>query len=488
MQKRLFIACSAVLLVALIAGSDARRVFQGRLNEGIATRVAQGTLKPSTTGKAAQWFTQPLDHTGQFSSASWQQKYYVNADFWGGNGSPVFFFLGGEGPLRDTSVTGHFIIYELAQQWKALIVACEHRFYGESQPTGDLRTSNLRFLTSQQALADANALATFIKSSMNASNSKFIVMGGSYSGALAAWARQMYPSTFHMAWAASAPVHAQVDFYQYYEVTANSLGSACTGAIRNAVQTAETLLGSQSGRNTLEQTYSTCESFTTSPLDYANFMMSISDSISGVVQYSGDNTNYQPFAIDQMCAQIAQGQPTNSVPQMIMTLNRFGGSNCTEVAYATAVSGLAQVDPKNPNAAGRAWTWQTCNEFGYFQTGSGSNIPFSKLITLEYYTSLCRDVFGVEPVDVQLNVRRTNAFYGSRGIAQKASKIIFSNGSVDQWHALGVTSTNSTSNLAVFITGTAHCADIYPPSPSDLPSLTAARGTIITQLKQWLSQ
>jgi hypothetical protein len=169
-------------------------------------------------------------------------------------------------------------------------------------------------------------------------------------------------------------------------------------------------------------------------------------------------------------------------------LNRFGGSNCTEVAYATAVSGLAQVDPKNPNAAGRAWTWQTCNEFGYFQTGSGSNIPFSKLITLDYYTSLCLDVFGVKPVDIEVNVRSTNSFYGSRSVAQTASKIIFSNGSVDQWHALGVTSTNSTANTAVFIAGTAHCADIYPPAPSDLPSLTAARGTIIAQLKQWLSQ
>jgi hypothetical protein len=227
--------------------------------------------------------------------------------------------LGGEGPLRDTSVTGHFITFQLAQQWKALIVACEHRFYGESQPTGDLRTSNLRYLTSQQALADANGLATFIKSSMKASKSKFIVMGGSYSGALAAWARSMYPNTFDMAWAASAPVHAQVDFYQYYEVTANSLGSACTGAIHYAVEMAEDLLVSRSGRDRLEQTYSTCESFTASPLDTANFMMSISDSISGVVQYSGDNTNYQPFAIDQMCAQIGQGKPYDSVPQMVMS-------------------------------------------------------------------------------------------------------------------------------------------------------------------------
>lgn len=295
--------------------------------------------------------------------------------------------MGGEGPLRDTAVSGHFITYQLAQSMRALIIACEHRFYGESQPFGDLRTSHLQYLTSQQALADAAALATSLKQSLQATNSKWIVMGGSYSGALAAWARSKYPNVFDIAWAASAPVHAQVDFYQYYQVTANSLGPACTKAVSSGVQLAEQMLINRSGRDSLESTYNTCESFTSNPLDLANFMMSISDSISGVVQYSGDNTNYQPFAIPAMCAQLTAGNPAVTLPAMILRtcpsatlklllnvvftyfifalilleLDQASGSNCTEVAYATAVSGLAQVDPKNPNAAGRAWTWQTCN-------------------------------------------------------------------------------------------------------------------------------
>lgn len=35
----------------------------------------------------------------------------------------------------------------------------EHRFYGKSKPTEDLRVDNLKYLTSEQALAD---LAVFI--------------------------------------------------------------------------------------------------------------------------------------------------------------------------------------------------------------------------------------------------------------------------------------------------------------------------------------
>lgn len=42
----------------------------------------------------------------------------------------------------------------------------EHRFYGKSKPTEDLGVDNLRYLTSEQALAD---LAVFI----NAVNEEF---------------------------------------------------------------------------------------------------------------------------------------------------------------------------------------------------------------------------------------------------------------------------------------------------------------------------
>lgn len=36
--------------------------------------------------------------------------------------------------------------------------------------------------------------------------------------------------------------------------------------------------------------------------------------------------------------------------------------------------------------------------------------------------------------------------------------------------------------------GTAHCANMYPPSPTDLPQLTKARTTIRAFLSEWLVQ
>ena len=52
---------------------------------------------------------------------------------------------------------------------------------------------------------------------------------------------------------------------------------------------------------------------------------------------------------------------------------------------------------------------------------------------------------------------------------------IFSTGSIDPWHALSVLTNLTTSEVAIFIHGTAHCADMTSPSSQDPKNLTAAR-------------
>jgi hypothetical protein len=82
---------------------------------------------------------------------------------------------------------GHFIISSLAQQYGALQVALEHRFYGQSVPSGDSSTSHLQYLSSDQALEDLVTFHAFLEGKYG--KAKWIVFGGSYSGSLSAWAR-----------------------------------------------------------------------------------------------------------------------------------------------------------------------------------------------------------------------------------------------------------------------------------------------------------
>ncbi|XP_069631353.1 thymus-specific serine protease-like [Haliaeetus albicilla] len=77
---------------------------------------------------------------------------------------------------------------ELGRAHGVLLAALEHRFYGGSQgPGGD---PDLRFLSSQQALADLAAFRLHVTSAWGLSpNHTWVCFGGSYAGALAAWMR-----------------------------------------------------------------------------------------------------------------------------------------------------------------------------------------------------------------------------------------------------------------------------------------------------------
>lgn len=129
------------------------------------------------------------------------------------------------------------------------------------------------------------------------------------------------------------------------------------------------------------------------------------------------------------------------------------------------------------------------------------------LISTLYSTGMCKEVFGKGENEVEIAVEKTNKFYGGRSIREKTSKTFFLNGSVDPWHALGETTpSHSLSVPVVFIKGTAHCADLYPPRDrykllflfyclfvstkvnyySDLPELTQARAKVVSFLKHWL--
>lgn len=65
-------------------------------------------------------------------------------------------------PRQSTdSVTG--IIAQLTQATNGIGVILEHRYYGTSFPTPDISTENLRFLTTEQALADQAYFSKNIK-------------------------------------------------------------------------------------------------------------------------------------------------------------------------------------------------------------------------------------------------------------------------------------------------------------------------------------
>jgi len=74
-----------------------------------------------------------------------------------------------------------------------------------------LSTTSLQYLSVDQALEDAAAFTLSLKNELNL-DGPWIVIGGSYSANMAAWARAKFPHLFYAAWASSGPILAQLDF------------------------------------------------------------------------------------------------------------------------------------------------------------------------------------------------------------------------------------------------------------------------------------
>lgn len=96
-----------------------------------------------------------------------------------------------------------------------------------------MSTDNLKYLTSEQALADLAYFRNYLAAakpgsdkastpSLNlkasAADSKFVAFGGSYPGNLAAWVKIKYGSLFVGTVASSAPVYAEYNYEQYAQV------------------------------------------------------------------------------------------------------------------------------------------------------------------------------------------------------------------------------------------------------------------------------
>jgi len=314
-----------------------------------------------------------------------------------------------------------------------------------------------------------------------------VSFGGSYSGALSAWFRLKYPQVVHSALASSAPVLAQMDFPEYFDVVAGSLSTItnCNATIRSATNYYTQLLNSPQGRLKVLQDFSTCTPIK-SDLDVTTFLEYMSDTISGFVQYNNDNNQYFPFNMEIMCDMLTSAPIDESFPTFFSVWNNFAGSTCSDSSYTSDLAVLENIDPKSPGASGRAWYWQTCNEFGYYQTAENPKCIFSSKITLDYFLGMCEAAFGTSQEAVQENVYRTNLDYGGQTIF--ATRIMFTNGIIDPWHVLGITNSTSIDLPAVLMDGTAHCADLYPSRAQDLPILTQTRQRFIQTLKNWLTK
>ncbi|XP_054855282.1 thymus-specific serine protease [Eublepharis macularius] len=432
---------------------------------------------------------QPLDHFNRQNPFTFNQRFWINEEFWRHPDGPVFLYIGGESALSMFSVlSGHHV--EMAEKYGALLVALEHRFYGASLNPDGLEDHNLFYLSSQQGLSDLVSFRLFITQKYNLTvNNTWICFGGSYPGSLAAWFRLKFPHLVFAAVSSSAPVRAQLDFKGYNKVVAESLlnpvvgGSRkCHEAVAEAFSTVDSLIHAKQMEK-LAKDFHSCAALTEAS-DLVELVGNLASVFMGAVQYNDKGVVWGSVA--GLCRIMTNS--TGSPYQRLMVVNNMFLESmkepCLENSHKKMLEELRSTNLSTSGVGIRQWFFQTCNEFGYYQTCEDSTCLFSRLITLQSLVDICSKVFNISLNQLPEAVAFTNEYYGAD--LPKASRVLFVNGDIDPWHVLSVLKNQSRSESALLINGTSHCADMRSSCPTDPLPLVRARKRINAQVGEWL--
>ncbi|KAI8115628.1 putative serine protease F56F10.1 [Lucilia cuprina] len=496
--------CLVVLVLFVFLQTDKNGVAAlnknyhlGRSWHGFLGEPSKIPTLQSANEVADLWFEQRLDHFSDKNAATWKQRYFVNEQYYRNDTTaPIFIMIGGEAEAAKKWMhEGAWIHY--AEHFGALCFQLEHRFYGKSKPTSDLSTSNLQYLTSKQALADLASFILAMKQQYNlAPTQKWIAFGGSYPGSLAAWAREKYPDLIYGSISSSGPLLAKVDFTEYFDVVRDSLKSykpECVDVVSKAFAQVEILMRHMIGQRNLDEKFKTCTPIKDSienNLDISNFFENVAGNFAGVVQYNKDNSPHATITIDQICdvmLNTTMGPPVTRLAAVNDMLLKQSKEKCLDYKYDKMIKDMQNVAWESEVAKGmRQWTWQTCNEFGFYQTSENSSSTFGNRFNVDFFIKQCMDIYADSMDAKYLNsvVEETNKYYG--GLKPSTTNVLYVHGSIDPWHALGLVNAKNPKTPTIFIEGTAHCANMYEPIKSDPPQLVEARHKIIKFLAKLL--
>ena len=147
-------------------------------------------------------------------------------------------------------------------------------------------------------------------------------------------------------------------------------------------------------------------------------------------------------------------------------------------------------DPKDYlDFAGRQWMFQSCNEFGFYQTAHSKpqESARSSRIDLPYHHDACDRLFGIR---TPVNTDQTNREYYSRLFDAGVKNIYFSNGMSDPWSNLSLTDSSAIQSanpgLGLFlIPGASHCDDLGSRITT---ALNQARSQFDALFSKWISE
>lgn len=155
---------------------------------------------------------------------------------------------------------------------------------------------------------------------------------------------------------------------------------------------------------------------------------------------------------------------------------------CLEVDWNKTLVELSK--PVVTNGGWRSWLWQTCTEFGFYQTCEDEHCPYaSSYHRIDIDLEICKVAFNV--MDVYENIEASINYYGGLDV-NGGSRVLFINGDVDPWSALGLLNSTDRELPAVVVPGASHHAWTHSIRATDSKEIADARETIYSTVTCWL--
>ncbi|XP_050069701.1 putative serine protease K12H4.7 [Anopheles maculipalpis] len=432
-------------------------------------------------------FRTKIDHFNPQNRDTFEFSYFSNDEFYR-PGGPIFIFVGGNFAMT-TYYIEHGLLYDTAARDGAWLFTNEHRYYGASTPVPNYSTENLRFLKSEQALMDLIEWIDHLRNNVvRDPNAKVILMGTGYAGALATWARQRFPSIIDGAWGAGATVLASFDFQEHAadigQIIRRFGGNECYNLLWVAFRTAQYLIDAGK-EDTVTTLLNTCE-----PIEQGNLLdvetlffhlkLAIQEAMLAV-----QTTD----KIRDVCEAMINSTEETALHDLAAWLNEYYANlNCNPFDFDTNMEAGLVLQPGAPENAIlglRQTQYQACTEFGWFRTTDLDEQPFGDRVTMHFFLSACRALFGewVSDAVIYEGVRLTNLHYG--GQDPRSTNVLFTNGELDPNRLVSITSYTNPLSYAYVVPNEFLYSEIYSIGEEDSSELAIIKNSIQQYIALW---
>ncbi|XP_033149997.1 putative serine protease K12H4.7 [Drosophila busckii] len=426
-----------------------------------------------------KWITQKLDNFDDNNTKVWSNRYHIYEDYFS-HGSPIFVWLGGESKVDpDMKV---LLWEEIAKEHNGSLIYTEHRFYGKSIPIRPYSNENLKYLSTEQALADVVHLIKTLKKEDKYKNSKVLVLGCSYAGSMAVWLKKLYPDLVVGVWASSAPLLAKVDYPEHFQVAGQSYkklgGIECYNRIKNAISFYEDLWN-QGNITELKKILNICDDFD-AKYEYNRYdlFMTIASNFSDIAQFQRPHL----FTIKEHCVQMLKSDDdAMAVSQFIH--KQVENPRCLSINNQQFIDKINLVRD-NCDKPFLCWAYQTCSEFGWYQSTNGDGQPFGSSVPVQYSINTCQKVFGAHFTreKIEANVKATNEKFG--GLNPNVTNVYLTHGELDPWSKVGA----GIAQGATIIPNASHCNDMQSITEEDSLELVASKRRLMSLVRKWLAE